>query len=84
MTTTAVNHAVGIPTGRPALLINRCAELGITLTVADGVLHVDAPDLPYMDAFLDELANHKTAILDALTPSPVSYTHLTLPTTPYV
>jgi len=56
-------------TGRPAQLINRCAELGITLTVADGVLHVDAPGLPYMDAFLEELANHKTAILDALTPS---------------
>jgi len=67
MTVTAFNYAVGTPAGRPALLINRCAELGITLTVDGGVLHVDAPDLPYVDAFLDELANHKPAILDALT-----------------
>ena len=35
-------------------------------------------------AGFDAIANHVTAILIPIALDPVSYTHLTLPTTPYV
>ena len=55
------------------MLLDRCTEAGITITVADGVLHVDAPDVSEVDELLRELKDHKAAVLEALTPSQNSH-----------
>jgi len=51
------------------MLLDRCAEAGIRLSVDGGVLHVDAPDVLTVDLLLDELKEHKASILETLTAS---------------
>ena len=56
-----------------------------TIRQLDGATHLEVQYfLPYLKAWLPEDHDPMLADMNSICASPVSYTHLTLPTTPYV